>query len=255
LAVTITATGNRLTMPKRLKVPMPANPEEFRERIDLLAAGVEFFKLKQPAVNTFEKIDEADWTKHVRYILGDKVRGKRVLDSQGNVVKIPEWGAILNYEQSIRALAARLMNEGCSDNDYKPMMMHDAMRRAREDKELRTDEFIEQLSTQDKLESRRRFGVPSGSGSEIQPRKTPKGGGKDNGGKDKKVKDKNKKGKGKGKDKKLPAGKALLTVHNKEPICFAFNNKNEGCKKGAECKRVHVCQICLGPHPMFQCKA
>ena len=44
LAVTITATGNRINMPSRVKVPMPSNPEELRDRIGLLAAGIEFFK-------------------------------------------------------------------------------------------------------------------------------------------------------------------------------------------------------------------
>lgn len=55
LAVTITATGNRINMPSRVKVPMPTNPEELRERIGFLAAGLQFFKIKQPAIKAFLK--------------------------------------------------------------------------------------------------------------------------------------------------------------------------------------------------------
>ena len=235
---------------------MPANPEELRERIDLLAAGVEFFKLKQPAVKAFEKMDEMEWSRHVKYILGPKVRGKHVLDAQGNVVKIPEWGTILSYEQAIRALAARYMNEGCSDNNYAPMMMHEAMKKARENSELRTDEFVEKLNLQERTDNRRRGNNAASSGD--VPEQKIKGGGKGGKeGKDKKVrkeKIKKTKGGGKGGKDKLPAGKPLLTTHGKEPICFAYNNKGEGCKK-QDCRRAHVCQICLGSHPLHACKA
>ena len=148
LAVTITATGNRISMPSRVKVPMPANPEEIRERIGLLAAGIDFFKLKQPEVKAFQKVNDTTWTAHLNYILGPKVRGKEVHDNDGHVVKKPSWPLVLNYEQAIRAQAALLMNEGNSENGFQPLPMEEALKLAREDKELRSEIFLERLHLQ-----------------------------------------------------------------------------------------------------------
>ena len=124
--VTITATGNRINMPSRVKVPMPRNPEELRERLGLLAAGIEFFKIKQPEIKAFQKVNEATWTAHLNYVLGPKVRGKQVHDNEGNVVKSPAWALVLNYEQAIRARASLLMHECHTGNDHQLMAMEDA---------------------------------------------------------------------------------------------------------------------------------
>ena len=65
--------------------------------------------------------------------------------------------------------------------------------------------------------------------------------------------------KGKAKGKKGSKGKSKgkggpqLHASNSDgrQLCFAWNNKNEGC--GGECNRIHACRICLDPgHPMFE---
>ena len=258
LAVTITATGNRISVPSRVKVPMPANPEELRERIGLLAAGVEFFKIKQPEIKAYQKVNEATWTAHLNYILGPKVRGKQVSDNEGNIVKTPAWPLIINYEQAIRARAAELMNEGHSDNDFHPMRMEIALKVAREDQELRTEVFLERLHLQQDGSERRRKGGKKGEpGSSNDHEVGRKGGGKGKGGRTppvkKPVKEKGGGKKGAGKGRGAGANKRLQTSHNGKPICFAFNNKGEGCKDGKNCARSHVCQMCQGDHPLHEC--
>lgn len=62
--------------------------------------------------------------------------------------------------------------------------------------------------------------------------------------------------KGKGKSKNGSKGKGKAPgLHGSTPdgrqICFAYNNKQEGCQGG--CGRVHACRICLDPgHPMHE---
>ena len=53
--------------------------------------------------------------------------------------------------------------------------------------------------------------------------------------------------------------KLATKTPDRQRICFAFNNRNEKCKK-PNCDMVHVCQLCLGeektdsdPHPYYVC--
>ena len=259
LAVTITSSGSRVNMPTKVKLAMPTNPEELRERIGLLAAGVEFFKIKQPEVKAFQKVSESMWTAHLNYVLGPKVRGKQVFDNDGNIVKTPAWSLILNYEQAIRAKAAVFMNEGDQDNDYQPMDMVAALKRARECQELRTEIFLERLHLQPSGREAQRKGKGSGASSsnEVSNQDRGKKGGGKKADAPKKVlsNDKSKVKndvKGRGKPGK---GRRLQTHHLKKPICFAYNNKKEECKQGENCPMVHVCQLCQGDHPLHLCPA
>ena len=67
------------------------------------------------------------------------------------------------------------------------------------------------------------------------------------------------KGKGKGKDKK-GKGKGLRamtgcadTTPDGNRICFAFNNRHEGCKRD-RCPFAHACGVCFKQgKPMYAC--
>jgi hypothetical protein len=56
------------------------------------------------------------------------------------------------------------------------------------------------------------------------------------------------KGKGKNKDK---GHKLLNRAEDGNMICFSFNNKDHGCK--GNCNMLHICRICQGDHPVFEC--
>ena len=86
LAVTITASGNRINMPTKIKIPTPLDPEAMQQRIGLPAAGIDFFKIKQPEAKAFLKVSEATCAAHLNYVLGPKVLGKQVFDNDGNLV-------------------------------------------------------------------------------------------------------------------------------------------------------------------------
>ena len=148
------------------------------------------------------------------------------------------------------------MNEGNSENGFQPLSMEEALRLAREDKELRSEIFLERLHLQ------AGNGERKGAGRKGAASSSPEGDGgkKGDGRKGKPVrkpttKDKGgKKGSGKG-DRKPGAGKKLSSSYNGKAICFAYNNKREECREGANCTRAHVCQYCQGEPPLFKCTA
>ena len=129
----------------------------------------------------------------------------------------------------------------------KPMDVAAAMKKAREDKGLRRDFFIEELTLQ---QSRKPTPPP-------EPKTTRKSRAERR--KEAKTKTKTEdpvpKGKGRGKGQKgkkgvLKKGKQMHTTVNGCEICFRFNEEG-GCPLGDNCKRKHVCQICLGEHPAW----
>ena len=51
----------------------------------------------------------------------------------------------------------------------------------------------------------------------------------------------------------VASGCAKMTGDRKA-ICFAFNARNERCKRGKSCNYAHVCGICFTKgKPMFEC--
>ena len=62
------------------------------------------------------------------------------------------------------------------------------------------------------------------------------------------------KGQGKGKDRgsKRDGQGRFITDRQGKPICFGFNNGD--CKGVCPKNMVHICQICMGPHPAKSCR-
>jgi hypothetical protein len=99
----------------------------------------------------------------------------------------------------------------------------------------------------------------SSSGGEPLPKAKAKSKGKGDKDKGKPTKWDKQWGKAKGdknkdKDKDAGKGKGVKYLNRTEEnlmICFSYNNKDHGCK--GNCGMEHVCRICLGPHPTFEC--
>ena len=55
-----------------------------------------------------------------------------------------------------------------------------------------------------------------------------------------------------------PSGKARQdpspAESKRNTICKDFNNKDKGCRWGANCFRRHICSICRGHHPKAKCR-
>jgi hypothetical protein len=255
IAVTFTSSGAKLLQPVRVKLSMPETTELFRDRIRLLGAAVEFMKIRLPQSALWASSTEKLWNDHAEHILGPKVLGREMHDSDGIVTKTPSWQLALHYEFEIRNKACQFMNRGHMDNNNAPMDIAAALSKATLCPELRQEQFLERFQLQsqrasssssapvpNKQQSNNNARRARGAAKERTQGGKAKGGAK---GKDKKVRGKDKKtAKGGGKGK-------LPTQHNGKQICFAYHEQK--CAGG--CGREHVCQHCFKNHINSKCEA
>ena len=112
IPTTTSLTGVLIRQQVKVKVGRPTNPEEFRKRFEILNAGIELSKLKNPEHPLLKDSNEKVWDSHVRYMLGVTVMGLKKTNDEGAVVKTPSWNLVLNYNQKILNKVAVMMNEG-----------------------------------------------------------------------------------------------------------------------------------------------
>ena len=89
IPTTTTLTGVLIRQQVKVKVGRPTNPEEFRERFEILNTGIELSKLKNPNHPLLKDSDEKVWDAHVRYMLGKTVMGLQKTNDAGVVAKTP----------------------------------------------------------------------------------------------------------------------------------------------------------------------
>ena len=245
-------TGVFKSIKAKTTVPLPANSEELRHRLQVMAASWVCVASQQTANTYLEKVvDDAPtvFGHYADYLLGERVFKLTAKGPDGAEVAGPNWTLLLSYEQEVRAHAANLMSE-------EGLSLLKALKTAWQDKDVKDLFFLTPL----KLGGAKRAapevpGIPGG------PRKRPRGARRgqqqeqqqqeqqQQSGKGKGKKGKNK---GAGKGKGSPNGCASRTPDNKS-ICYAFNTK-KGCGKGASCRFEHVCGICFAAgKPMHAC--
>ena len=139
----LTASGViRMTQSVKVKVPPIEEPESYRSRMDLLAAAVEFTKIKNPNHKVLATADKEMWADHKDYILGDMVRLHEVEEEDGSIaVSRPSWQLVMSYDYKVRAKAADLM----SGEEGPVRDMKTAFTMARECRETRRDFFLDKL--------------------------------------------------------------------------------------------------------------
>ena len=96
IPVTVALSGTMIRQQVRVKVGLPSDAEGFRRRINILNAGIELAKLKNPNHQLLGDSDEKVWNGHVKYILGKTVYGMETKIVQGVVVKTPSWELVLH---------------------------------------------------------------------------------------------------------------------------------------------------------------
>jgi len=253
----------------KLKNKVPANPEELRRRLRILGNAYLFMAIRHPLHAVIGDVSKEMWSNYADWLNGGKVSGMKINNDRGEQVAQPSWTLVLSYELQVRKRMALLMNtEGIS--------IAKALKSACEDSELRSEHFHSPFAVSAKVQAsssrrsrsrsrrasgrrsssrrtsrRGRSSSPKGDWNKFgQPRAKSKGGWNDR-----------RSDGGKGQPSEPGGGKVKLHVQtpDKQRICFAFNNRNEKCKK-KKCDMVHVCQLCLGeektnndPHPFYVC--
>ena len=205
-------------------VPEPSNPEGLRRRLSIMQHAYQMVALR----HTNRPELQGDYVKafadYKDYVLGEYVYGLNSRDEEGRTISSPPWSLALSYERAIRKEAAKKTREGTP--------FPTALREAWRDPTIKERSFVAPLA----LQAKRPHPSPW-----QDPNKIHKGG-KDKGGKGK-----NKKGKG-------PELKGCAThTADGEAICFRYNTPNEKCKE-KKCRYKHVCGICFGKHPLYQCE-
>lgn len=203
-------------------VPEPSNPEALRKRLTIMQHAYQMVALRHTNRQELQGDYVRAFSDYKDFVLGEYVWGLNAKDEEGKTVSSPPWSLVLSYERAIRKEAAKKVREG---TPYPT-----ALREAWRDPTVKERHFVTPLA----LHSKR-------PAPEIpwHPGKYHKGG----------------KDKGKGKTKK--GGKSVLqgcATHTPEgdPVCYRFNTPNEKCKE-KKCRFKHVCGICFGKHPLYQC--
>ena len=238
---------------KRLERAMPVDSESLRRRLRTWGLAFSFARARHPARAQLSDATPSTVGAYVDHLLGDTVAGFR---GTGSNFRVP-FQLLLSYDAEIRKKQAWLMNRGSAFGV--------ALELAMKDTETRERAFVTPLLLQVASSS-----ASSGSGRGFWPAPPPAPVLQPDAAQpDKKRKKDRKKGggqrgdgKGTGKGSAGGAAKggakgfkpaAEQTMHQKtadgREICFRYQRGN--CT--GECKRVHVCRVCLGGRAAKDC--
>ena len=217
----------------KIETSAPTDLEGLRGKIVLMANHFIFAKLRYSHRTSLASVTPFTFLDYLGYLTGKHVAQMETQTTDGVTLHRPSLKLIMNYDYQMRKEVIEQMNEGTS--------MEEALQSIVKSSDVRERHFSTPLavsSAAQSLEKLRgaqedKFWKRGGP----YPPINPKGKGKS-------------KHKGKGKYK----GEFLhSTTPDGRQLCFAWNNKAEGCK--GECNRVHACRICLSTaHPTYQHK-
>ena len=213
----------------RVETSPPTNLEEFRAKIVLAANHFLFAKFRYPNKESLRRINPFTFLDYLGYLTGRHVAQMETQTVDGVMLHRPSVKLLVSYEYQMRKEVVEEVNLGkCMAEELKKVIRNADIRERHFSTPLAVSSASQALQSQ--WNDRRRW----------QPYEYNKEG-----------KGKGKKGKGKQKGKK-----GAETVHSMTPdgrqICYAWNNKKEGCKAPG-CQRLHVCRVCLDQgHPMYE---
>ena len=216
----------------KIETAAPANMEEFRSKIMLMINHFIFARFRYPSKQVLKDLNPFVAMEYLNYICSKDVAQLESQTVDGITLHRPSLKLIVGYEYQMRKEAVDEVNKGVE--------LATALRQATKNPDIRQRHFSTPLavssasqSLQEPWKNRRNQERPHPYEANYQ-----KGKGKSKG--------KSKKGKGKSK-----AGALQGTTPDGRQICFAWNNKGEGCQ--GQCGRVHCCRICMSPdHPTFE---
>ncbi len=272
LDLVITGTSFRATR-KYVSVPLPSafDTEAFRHRVLLMKRHWDLVISRFGDKRAFVGYDREAWTRHVDFLLGERIYGYRACGLRLG------WDELLEYEWQIRHNALKKVNRGEAS-------LVDALAMAAKDPDLKQLHFTLPLSTMGKRDTggkgdNKRSNSGNGNSQieqelkrlrgEIQSLRQSSSASSSNqpqttgGGYSGPTKGK---GKSKGKSKagnnskieQLREMRKKEKTHNQLPnggglICYFFNLGS--CTRGRDCKFNHACMRCQRDgHTIFECR-
>ena len=238
LQSTLDSTGRLRITKERKKVKVPSNSEELRQKLKVECHTMLMLGARLRNKIWFQNLEQRHFSQYADFLLGDKVFQLQVTKTDGTfgtVAANPSWALILQFEHRLRKEAYKKVSR-----DNVPIA--EALTTVLSDASLKETYFVTPLTLEFSRLASSRFSSPSAPyRSEPYPAVANPS--------------KGKKGKGKGKAKRsylgAPSAKGFVysTTPDGRQICYAYNTK----KCDNKCNRVHVCQMCLGPHPRTEC--
>ncbi len=228
----VDASGRLRVTRERKKSKLPKDSEELRSKLKLEANAFVMLGAKFRNRAWFQGLVPNDFVKYVDWLLGEKVFQLQIpkASSEGTRPLNPPWTILLRYEQQVR-------KEAYKQAVRQNRSIHDTLPEAMANSEIKEVNFLSPVAL-------------SMAASDEAPTRTPIPGADDGGLPPVKYQRKGKgKAKGKGRfDKRF--GFLNSQTPDGRQICYAYQEGK--CKDN--CGRVHVCQICMSPHPLKDCK-
>ena len=233
LGATVTSAGQIQLQRGTRKGSMPIDPEELRLKHKLLGNTWTFIRFRHSNRLWLADMEPKVFRRFSDWILGETVYGLRAAGGVG-----PTWKLVLDFEKEARKAAYERVRRGKSNT------IAIALQEVEDDAMLRNLFLITPFTLGHQSGPVRQIDPTGGREQKDKKKKKQKKAKKDKGG----VKDDDgNKGKGKGKGKV----KLMAKTADGRMICFAYNNEKEGCT--GSCSMLHVCRVCGGDHPMFEC--
>ena len=213
----------------RVETNNPSNMEEFRTKVMLMINHFIFARFRYPHRNVLDDITPFVAIEYLNYMCSKHVSQLEAQNVDGVPLHRPSLKLILNYEFQMRKEAMEEVNKGIT--------FVQALKDIVRNPDIRERYFSAPLTVSSAAQSLRDGWGARGRGQDrLHHSDSPYAKGKFT------------KGKGKGKKGDRAKGKAKGpglhgSTSDGRQICFAYNNKQEGCQGG--CGRVHACRICL----------
>ena len=214
----------------KIETPAPTDMEALRSKVVLMANHFIFAKLRYNHRASLAAITPFTFLDYLGYLTGKYVARMETQTTDGITLHRPSIKLIINYDYQMRKEVVEKINEG--------MAMDVALQAVVKDSDLRERHFSTPLAVSSASQSLEK--MRGQQEDKLWRRHGP-------------YPPPNIKGKGKSKQKGKGKYKGEF-LHSTTPdgrqLCFAWNNKAEGCK--GDCNRVHACRICLSSaHPTF----
>ena len=215
----------------KVETAAPVNMEELRCKIVLMANHFLFAKMRYANRSALANLSPFTFLDFLGYLTGKHVAQMETQTVDGISLHRPSIKLLINYEHQMRKEVIEQVNSGKDMASEWQLVVKNA--------DIRERHFSTPLAVSSAAQSLEGSHKLKDGGHRSGPYDYGPGKGKH-------------KGKGKGKGKGKYKGDFLhSTTPDGRQLCFAWNNKSEGCKDGS-CSRVHACRICLSPsHPTF----
>ena len=218
----------------KIETAVPTNAEDLRLKITLMGNHWLYAKFRYPNKASLQGLTPFTFMEYTNYLMGKHVAQMESQTIEGVTLHRPSTKLLVNYEYQMRKEVIESFNNNTA--------MHTGFKTVVKNSDIRERYFSTPLAVSSASQSMEKIGKEGGRHSWSQDKQKQQ----TSTGKGKSKKGKGGGGKG-GKDKTRISG---VTPDGRQ-ICFAWNNKEEGCTGG--CGRVHCCRKCLSTsHPMYK---